>query len=289
MINRMILGICVALGGCVHQKPPAPVGGPKFTVGEGYQSQGEWRYPQVFNNYDATGLSTVMGDDQAPLTADNEAYDPQALAAASPVLQLPAIVTITNLVNGYSVDVRVNDRGPDNPGRVIAVTPRVASILHFPDDGVVEVEVKLDPQRTASLDATLGQGPQMTAAPVAGITAQSLGPPGSSGPGMAQNLTPQGDNGPVADPGQLSGQVTVTSPAPGPLFVQVAGFGRERDADQIMNEQLYGFPAFTTPVFGGDRTLYAIRLGPYHDVASADASLAQVISRGVAGAELIVR
>jgi rare lipoprotein A len=258
-------------------------------VGDGYQSQGEWLYPRVFNNYDATGLATVIGDGQAAVTADNEAYDPQALAAASPVLQLPAIVTITNLVNGYSVDARVNDRGPDNPGRVIAVTPRVADLLGFPEQGVVEVEVKLDPQRTAALDGTLGQGPQMIAAPVAGITAQSLGPPGSSGPAAVQNLTPQGDSGPVAETGQLSGQVTVTGPGPGPLYVQVPGFGRERDANRIMNEQLYSLPAFTTPVFGGDRTLYAIRLGPFHDVASADAMLAQVIGRGVAGAEIIVR
>jgi len=289
MVNRFILGICVALAGCVHRPPPAPVGGPKFTVGDGYQSQGEWRYPHVFNNYDATGLATVIGDDQPPVTADNEAYDAQALAAASPVLQLPAIVSITNLVNGYTVDVRVNDRGPDNPGRVIAVTPRVAQLLGFPDDGVVEVEVRLDSQRTDALDAALGQGPKVTAAPVAGITAQSLGPPGSNGPGAVQNLTPQDNSGPVADAGALSGQVTVTSAAPGPLFVQVPGFGRSRDADEIMNEQLFSLPAFVTPVFGGDRTLYAIRLGPFHDVASADAMLAQVIGRGVAGAEIIVR
>jgi rare lipoprotein A len=104
-----------------------------------------------------------------------------------------------------------------------------------------------------------------------------------------QNLTPQDNSGPVADAGALSGQVTVTSAAPGPLFVQVPGFGRSRDADEIMNEQLFSLPAFVTPVFGGDRTLYAIRLGPFHDVASADAMLAQVIGRGVAGAEIIVR
>ena len=65
------------------------------------------------------------------ITVDNETYDPNALAAASPVLPLPSIVTITNLVNGRSMDVRVNDRGPAIPGRVIAVTPRVASLLGF--------------------------------------------------------------------------------------------------------------------------------------------------------------
>ena len=70
MVNRLILGICVALGACVHKPPPAPLGGPKFTVGGVYQSQGEWRYPQVFNNYDATGLATVIGDGQPAVTAD---------------------------------------------------------------------------------------------------------------------------------------------------------------------------------------------------------------------------
>jgi rare lipoprotein A len=289
MMNRVVLGICVALAGCVHQRLASPQGPPKFTVGDGYEVNGAWRYPQVFNNYDATGLATVMGDDQAPITADNEAYDPAALAAASPLLQLPAIVRVTNLVNGYSMDVRVNDRGPADPGRVLAVTPKVARLLGFPDGGLVEVEVKLDSQRTAALDATLGQGPQMTAAPVAGITAQSLAAPGTSGAGAVQNLTPQTDTGPVADTGALSGQVSVTTPAPGPLYVQVPGFGRERDARRIMNENLYGLTAMVVPVFGGDRTFYAIRLGPFHDVASADAALAQVNGRNVAGAEIIVR
>lgn len=289
MMNRVILGICVALGGCMNQRLATPQGPVKFTVGDGYQADGAWRYPQVFNNYDATGLATVMGDSQAPITADNEAYNPQGLAAASPLLQLPAIVRVTNLVNGYSLDVRVNERGPGNPGRVLAVTPKVARLLGFPEGGLVEVEVKLDSQRTAALDASLGQGPQMTAAPVAGITAQSLAAPGTSGGGAVQNLTPQADTTPVADPAVLSGRVSAGVPAPGPLYVQVPGFGRERDARRIMNERLYGLTAMVTPVFGGDRTFYAIRLGPFHDVASADAALAQVIGREVAGAEIIVR
>ncbi|HQU04982.1 MAG TPA: SPOR domain-containing protein [Acidocella sp.] len=287
MINRVILGLSVALAGCVHKPPPQPVGPPKFTVGDGYQSQGEWRYPHVFPNYDATGLATVMADNQPPITADNEPYDPDALAAASPVLQLPAIVTVTNLVNGYSMEVRVNDRGPDDPGRVLAVTPKVASLLGFPQSGPVEVEVKLNEQKTDALDASLGQGPQFTAAPEAGITAQSLGPPGSSSAGSAQNLTPQVSVTNAADPGQLSGHITVGQANPGPLYVQIPGFGRAKDAHVIM-DQLIGMPAFTTPVFSGDRTLYAVRVGPYQTVADADAALQQVLQHGVNDPEIIV-
>jgi len=289
IIRAAGLALTLALAGCgARERSGPPPGPPHFTVGPAYQAQGEWRYPREFNTYDATGLSTIQMIDHPAATADNEAYDPDAIAAASPVLQLPAIVTITNLENGYSMDVRVNDRGPDDPGRVISVTPKVASLLGFPQDGVTEVEVTLKAQQTAAVDATLGEGPKMTAAPVAGITAQSLGPPGSNGPGGMQNLTPQDatDNGP--DPGALSGQVTVSSPSPGPLYVQIPGFGRPRDADDTL-AALGGLPAFVVPMFGGDRTLYAVRLGPYTNVADADAALQAVLQRGIADPEIIIR
>jgi rare lipoprotein A len=290
VIGRGVIGALFALGGCAQQLAgPAPTGA-TFTVGQGYQSQGEWLYPRVFNSYDVTGLSALaLGQNQA--TADGEAYDPDAIAAASPVLQLPCIVTVTNLVNGYTMDVRVNDRGPDNPGRVIAVTPKVASLLGLPQDGVVEVEVRLKVQQTAALDAALGQGPKLTAAPVAGITAQSLGPPGGSpatSGGAVQNLTPSDSNTAAADPGALPGTVTAVAPSPGPLYVQVPGFGSPRDAGATLN-QLYGMNAFVEPAFGGDRTLYNVRVGPFHDVADADAALQALLQRGITDPEIIVR
>jgi rare lipoprotein A len=288
VIARGVFGAVFALAGCAHQRGGPPPTGPRFTVGDAYQSQGEWLYPRVFNSYDVTGLSELaVGADQA--TADGEAYDPDAIAAASPVLQLPCIVTITNLVNGYTMDVRVNDRGPDNPGRVIAVTPKVASLLGFPPDGVVEVEVVLKPQETAALDAALGQGPKLTAAPEAGIQVQSLAAPGSSqAAGAMQELNPAQNESADAGEVVLSGTVTSVPPSPGPLFVQIPGFGRTRDA-QRQALQLYGIPYQIVPVFGGDRTLYAINAGPYHSVADADAALQLILQRGITDPQIIVR
>jgi rare lipoprotein A len=287
MIGRGTLGVLFTLAGCAHQPlGPAPTGA-TFTVGNPYQSQGEWLYPREFNSYDKTGLSEVITDGHPQATADGEAYDPDALAAASPVLQLPCIVTVTNLVNGYTMDVRVNDRGPDNPGRIIALTPKVATLLGLPQDGVVEVEVVLKGPQTAALDSALGQGPKLTAAPVAGITAQSLGPPGSAA-GSVQNLTPQDSAPPTAEAAALPGTVTAVPPSPGPLYVQIPGFGRPGDASATMNA-LYGLPGTVVPQFGGDRTLYNIRVGPYHSVAEADAALSQILQRGVSDPEIIVR
>ncbi len=288
MINRSILALFVALASCAHHAAPPPPGPVTYTIGNPYQAQGEWQYPREFDSYSATGLSTVIGDDAPAYTADNELYDPNALAAASPVLQLPAIVTVTNLVNGYSVDVRVNDRGPNIPGRVIAVTPRVAQLLHYPTGGVVEVQVTLKGQETAALDGALGAGPKLTAAPVTGITAQSLAPPGGTASGPVQNLSPTASNAAPTSTVALSGAVSIGTPAPGPLFVQIPGYGDESDAFRAM-ARLYGVQASVVPVFGGDRTLYAVNAGPYHSVEAADAALQTILSRGFADPEIIVR
>ena len=93
MINRGIMGLFVALASCAHKPLPPSPGPVTFTVGNPYQAGGEWQYPRNFDNYQVTGLSSVIGDDAPAYTADNEVYDPNALAAASPVLQLPSIVT----------------------------------------------------------------------------------------------------------------------------------------------------------------------------------------------------
>lgn len=276
------------LGSCM-QSPPPPSGPPKFYVGNSFLSGGEWEYPQNFANYDATGLSVVLNQPKGAITADNEAYDPDALQAASAVLQLPSIVTITNLVTGRRVDVRVNDRLADNPGRLIGVTPKVAELLGFPADGVVEVEVTLNPQRTAALDAALGEGPKLTAAPEAAIQAQPLSPPGQTAPGgPVQLLSVPASDTTAPDTGALSGTVSTVAPSPGPLWVQIPGFGHSGDADLTL-QSLTGMPAAVVPVFGGDRTLWAIRIGPYHSVADADAAFQAVLARGVSDPEIIVR
>ena len=289
MINRYVIGLFAILASCTHPAAPPAPGGVKYTVGDPYQVGGEWLYPREFNDYDATGLATVIANGAPAYTADNESYAPNALAAASPVLQLPCIVTVTNLVNGRSVDVRVNDRGPMQPGRVLSVTPRVAALLSFPSGGIVEVEVKLNQSQSMALQSSLGAVPKLAAAPVAGISAQSLAPPGTGGAsGGVQQLGPSTTDNGMSQGVTLSGMVTLGAPGPGPLWVQIPGFGREDDAFRAM-AKIPGLPARVVPVLGGDRPLWAVNAGPYHTVADADAALQQMLQLGIAAPEIIVR
>jgi len=288
MMNRYILAFTAALASCAKSPlPPAP-GPVAFTIGNSYQTGGEWRYPRDFNDYDATGLATVIDPTQAPYyTADNETFDPNALAAASPVLQLPCIVTITNLVTGQSLDVRVNDRGPNLPGRLIAVTPHVAQLLNFPSGGVVEVEVKLNQQLSMQLAGALGDGPQLTAAPVASITAQTLGAPGGAA-GTAQQIGPAANANAAAATITLPGTVSTGYSAPGPLFIQIPGFGTLDGAYAAM-AKVPELQAHVVPQPESDRSYWAVNIGPYHSVADADAALSQVLNDGITDPEIIVR
>ena len=68
----------------------------------------------------------------------------------------------------------------------------------------------------------------------------------------------------------------------------ITGFGREIEAYQMMN-RLYGMNAVIVPEQGDSRVLYAVNVGPYTSVASADAALQEILGLGVTDPEIIVR
>ena len=65
------------------------------------------------------------------------------ISAAHKTLPIPCVVKVTNLKNGKSLKMRVNDRGPFIPGRIIDVTPRAAGKLGFKKDGLTDCEVEV--------------------------------------------------------------------------------------------------------------------------------------------------
>jgi len=76
-------------------------------------------------------------------TASGEPYDRQALTAAHRQLPFGTVIQVTNLENGRSVQLRVNDRGPFVDGRIVDVSRRAAEVLDFVRDGVVDVRLEV--------------------------------------------------------------------------------------------------------------------------------------------------
>jgi rare lipoprotein A len=283
----------LALAGCLHRPPPV-ASNPRYTIGDGYEADGVWHYPREDFGYDRTGLASVYGDDAPRVTADGEAYDPHAMAAASPTLQLPCIVQVTDLQTGRQLLLRVNDRGPADPGRILAVTPYAAQLLGIPAGGAAEVRVAVQRGPSEALADSLGGGIQIQAAPVGSFQATSLAPPAGivQASGAAIGQTDASNAAPItttAPPLQLPVTLTQVPPDPGALMIQSGSFGHQLDAWRA-SARLYGLPnAHVVAIPGGGRMLYSVQTGPYTSVAQADAALASTLRAGAVDATIIVQ
>lgn len=92
--------------------------------------------------YSAVGWASWYGDElRGHRTADGERFDGGGLTAAHRTMPLPCYARVTNLGNGRSIVVRVNDRGPFVRGRLLDVSARVAGLLGFRGGGVARVKV----------------------------------------------------------------------------------------------------------------------------------------------------
>jgi rare lipoprotein A len=120
-----------------------PKGGGHYRVGEPYKVKGRWYKPKEDPQYAATGQASWYGPNfHGRLTANGEIYDQYALTAAHPTMPLPSYARVTNVDNGRSVIVRVNDRGPFSDKRIIDLSLRAAAMLDYKKQGVANVKVE---------------------------------------------------------------------------------------------------------------------------------------------------
>lgn len=169
-----LLGLCLAglaLGGCAHQDRvadgspsvdrfnerlgvsssprvvegarPVPRGGGTYRVGRPYTIAGRRYVPYEKRvGHTEVGVASWYGRQfHGRLTANGEVYDMNALSAAHRTMPMPSYARVTNLRNGHSVVVRVNDRGPFHGNRVIDLSHRTANLLAFRGHGVARVRV----------------------------------------------------------------------------------------------------------------------------------------------------
>jgi len=147
------------------QGKPLPRGGGRNQTGKPYQVKGKWYYPKEVKNYASKGRASWYGSAfHGRLTANGEIYDMTHLTAAHPTMPLPSYARVTNMYNGSSIIVRVNDRGPFERDRVIDLSQKAAEMLDYQHHGTADVKVEyvgrapLDGQDDAYLMASYQPG-----------------------------------------------------------------------------------------------------------------------------------
>ncbi len=114
-----------------------------FKVGKPYVINGVTYFPAEDPGYDRVGIASWYGTDfHAKQTANGELFDMGRITAAHPTLPMPSYVHVTNLRNGRTLLVRVNDRGPYKPGRIIDLSRKAAELLGFEGQGTTEIRVR---------------------------------------------------------------------------------------------------------------------------------------------------
>jgi len=127
----------------IRDGEPVPKGGGRELVGRPYTVAGKTYVPQENPSYAREGLASWYGANfHGRLTANGEIFDRDAIAAAHTTMPLPSYARVTNLENGRSIIVRVNDRGPYHQNRVIDVSQRTAEALDFRRQGTAHVRVE---------------------------------------------------------------------------------------------------------------------------------------------------
>ena len=138
-----IILLLTACGGGTSDKMRHMFAGGVYKIGKPYQIEGQWYYPKKYRKYNRVGVASWYGSEfQGRRTANGEIFDMNLLTAAHPTLPLPVMARVTNLKNGRSIIVRVNDRGPFKRNREIDLSRRAAEILRYKTQGTTKVRVK---------------------------------------------------------------------------------------------------------------------------------------------------
>ena len=303
---------------------PVPKGGGYYTVGKPYEIGGEWYTPREDPKYDRVGSASWYGElFHGRRTANGEIYDMDSLSAAHPTLPLPVYARVTNLNNGRSIVVRINDRGPYARDRIIDLSRRSAELLGFRGHGTATVRVKylghaplngddsyerryLASQSWVHL-AAKKKSPK-GAFDIAAIAKETL--PAENPENLARpwrEAAPREDIAPDEPAPQGWSATTRTSeavsphttgsipsdarpraraPASGPM-IQAGSFKNKDNAERARSLLSAIAPVDVASVEVGSEVYYRVRVGPFASASEAKAALSRVAQSGYKGAKVV--
>jgi rare lipoprotein A len=233
-------------------------------------------------------------------TSIGEPYDMYGMTAAHKTLPLPAYVRVTNLQNGRSVVVRVNDRGPFVGNRIIDLSYTAAAKLDMLRNGTAMVDVRvIDPMTPPVLTASTAPAAPASAAPVAAALAVV---PFADAPATPQPVSPRPATAPVAGVPPAAAAPAAAAPGGAPaqsgaagtsftrpaLFIQAGAFSDPANAERLA-EKLRGGSlgkVFVRDDVIAGRRMYRVRIGPVPDVADFDRVVAALERAGINDAHL---
>jgi len=288
LIGALVLSGCTEARLLTHvAKTTSGKPEPIYKVGQPYKIGNVWYHPREQPEYDKTGIASWYGKKFHGLTtANGENYDMNTMTAAHPTLPMPSLVRVTNLENGRSTILRVNDRGPFKNNRIIDVSRQAANMLGFRERGLAKVRVQYLGRAALHARGPVPAPGQSLQIASAGATYPVPQPLPADRPAQAAGFSQTAQIG--------TGPLPSVSAKPSPavsarMFVQAGAFGSEANAHRLGNELRHLGGITIAPVQSKKAgRLFRVRVGPLATIADADSALASVLNLGHTGAKIVV-
>lgn len=277
-----------------------------YKIGSPYEVAGVWYYPKADYNYRESGIASWYGPGfHGRKTANGEIYDQKGLTAAHRTLPMPSMVRVTNLENGRSIKVRINDRGPFKNGRIIDLSLRGADLLGFRRNGTAKVRVEIveDESRRLASAALNDEASKRAPDPVprVPVTVETLPPSGGSVTPAAGATRPTASQTASVAPLDTSAiprhQISVPEPdgvistapvQPSQIFVQAGSFTQVANARKLRARLTQLGKARIAQTMIDNRRFFRVRFGPLSSVEEADKLLAVLIGNGHTDSRVVV-
>ncbi len=273
-----------------------------YKVGNPYQVAGIWYYPAEDYGYREEGIASWYGPGfNGKRTANGEVYDMNALTAAHKTLPIPSVVQVTNLENGRTIKLRINDRGPFVEGRIIDLSKRAAQLLDVERSGIARVRVELVPEdsltlRNIALDAggqpTIEEMPGVIASPRVAVVAETLALPSipapvSSAPSPSTTITPTALPPPIM-PKSINPVATAPARAiDSGVYIQAGAFTDVSNARRL-EAQLSSMGTVSVAMADiGGSVFHRVRIGPMANRGAAERLLSDMLNEGFEGARIV--
>ncbi len=261
-----------------ESKGPIPKGGGRRHLGKPYEVAGQKFHPRHDPGYDRQGVASWYGPKfHKRMTSNGEWFDMEQLTAAHTTMELPSYAKVTNLKNGRTVIVRVNDRGPFVNDRIIDLSKRAADELGFRAQGKAPARVQYigpaplkDPDygHLAAMNQELERGTPLNQI----IASADLrnGRYGSEAPSyVAASIT-----------GNTTATIAPVAGAGEAYFVQVAAFADPSNAERARADLSDIGNVLVESASGSYGPVYRVRVGPLANPSDAQAALNAVRARG---------
>jgi rare lipoprotein A len=263
---------------------PIPRGGGRNFVGKPYEVAGQWFTPREQPGYDKVGVASWYGEAfHKRKTSNGEYFDMNMLSAAHATLPLPSYAQVTNLENGKTIVVRINDRGPFVDTRIMDLSKRSADALGYRNKGMAKVRVRyigsapLNDQgnHLAMMNRKLGQGAKFNT-----LVAAAQMPANQA----ARVQVAQAE---VAEPRlQQASYVPQNDTTSGEYIVQVASYDSLDEAEQARAALTEIAPVQVYEIDTPAGLAYRVRLGPFQSKISAKQAMAGARQQGFSKARL---